>query len=100
MSKIARLNSRNCTSGTATMEKSKWQAFLESALETTEYEIACDECYDLLDGYVDMLLENSSAVDIMPAVEQHLKQCNCCAAELEALLIMLDKAVPREEEQQ
>jgi hypothetical protein len=32
----------------------------------------------------------------MPAVEQHLKQCNCCAAELEAMLVMLDRALPQE----
>ena len=78
------------------MEKTKWQAFIEAILETAEDEIACEECFELLDSYVDLLLENPNAVDIMPAVEQHLKQCNCCTAELEAMLIMLDKALPQE----
>ena len=81
------------------MEKSKWQAFIEAVLETAENEIACEECFELLDSYADLLLENPKAAEIMPAVEQHLKQCNCCGAELEAMLIMLDKAVPQEEGQ-
>ena len=81
------------------MEKSKWQAFIEAVLETAENEIACEECFELLDSYVDLLLENPDAAEIMPAVEQHLKQCNCCVAELEAMLIMLDKAVPHSAQQ-
>ena len=81
------------------MEKSKWQAFLEAVFETAENEIACEECFELLDSYVDLLLENPNAVEIMPAVEQHLKQCNCCVAELEAMLIMLDRAIPHKDGQ-
>ena len=79
------------------MEKTKWQAFIEAVLETAEDEIACEECFGLLDSYVDLLLKNPNAAKIMPAVEQHLKQCNCCVAELEAMLIMLDKAVPQDQ---
>ena len=79
------------------MGKTKWQVFIEAILETAEDEIACEDCFELLDSYVDLLLENPIAADIMPAVEHHMKQCNCCAAELEAMLIMLDKALPQEE---
>ncbi|GAB4441429.1 MAG: hypothetical protein Kow0031_23460 [Anaerolineae bacterium] len=79
------------------MTKSKWQALLESALETKEYEISCQECHDVIDMYVDLLLEQANPADVMPAVEQHIKQCNCCAGELEAILIMLDEAIPKED---
>lgn len=91
-----RLNNRKCTPDVTKMGKSKWQALLESALETNEYEISCQECHDVIDMYVDLLLDNANPSDVMPAVEQHLKQCNCCAGELEAILIMLDQAIPKE----
>jgi len=92
-----RLNDRDCASGMLKMTKTKWQSLLEAALETEEYEISCQECHDVLDMYVDLLLDNANPSEVMPAVEQHLKQCHCCAGEMEAILIMLDKAVPRED---
>ena len=79
------------------MNKPKWQILLESAFQTEEYEISCRECHDVIDMYVDLLLENANPTEIMPTVEQHLKQCNCCAGEMEAILIILDKAIPKEE---
>lgn len=75
------------------MAKTTWQALLRAALETEEYEIGCEECYDVLDMYAEVLLAEGNPARVMPTVEQHLKQCNCCAAELEALMIMLNKAV-------
>jgi hypothetical protein len=79
------------------MSKTKWQTLLESAIHTEEYEIGCEECYDVLDMYVDLLLDQSDPSEVMPAVKQHLSQCKCCAGELEAILIMLDNVVPRAE---
>jgi hypothetical protein len=78
---------------------SRWQSLLQSILETEEYEIDCRECFDLLDTYAELLLEGDNSDEIMPTVKQHLKQCNCCVNELEALMIMIDKAVAQEEEQ-
>ena len=78
------------------MTQAKWQKLLQAALETEDVEIGCLECEDLLDRYVDLLLENANVAELMPAVEQHLKQCRCCASELEALMIMVDKAIVQE----
>jgi hypothetical protein len=78
------------------MTQAKWQKLLQAALETEEIEIGCMECEDVLDMYADLLLEKGNAAEVMPAVEQHLKQCGCCASELEALMIMLDKAIVQE----
>ncbi len=75
------------------MTESKWQALLQSALETEEIEIDCEGCYEVLDMYAELLVDSGIPADVMPLVEQHLKQCRCCAGELEALMIMLDKAV-------
>ncbi len=73
------------------MAKKTWQLLLQSALETEEYEIACMECFDLLDQYADLLLEGADPSEIMPTVRQHLKHCIGCTDEFEALITMLQK---------
>ena len=80
------------------MENSTWQSLLKSALETEDIEIDCGECFDLLDMYAEFIMTEGLPEDIMPAVEQHLKQCNCCAGELKALMVMLDEAASQEED--
>ena len=71
------------------MTNSTWQALLKSALETEELEIDCQECYDLMDMYAERILDGTDTEEIMPTVKQHLKQCNCCFHEFEALMVML-----------
>jgi hypothetical protein len=78
------------------MTQAKWQMLLQAALETEETEIGCIDCEEMLDLYAELLLEKGNAAEVLPAVEQHLKQCCCCASELEALMIMLDKAIAQE----
>jgi hypothetical protein len=87
----------------ATSEQGKknnpaWQTLLKSVLETEEIEIDCQECYELLDSYAELLLTSAEPAQIMPAVEQHLKQCNCCLHELEALMIMLQEAAAKDKD--
>ena len=76
-----------------TMSDSLWQTLLKSALETEEYEISCEECFDVLDLYTDLILEGTDPDEIMPLVAQHLKQCNCCINELEAMMVMIQDAI-------
>ncbi len=73
-----------------------WQTLLKSALETEEYEISCEECFTGLDMYAELLLEGSDPNQVMPMIEQHLKQCHCCEIELEALMVMIQDAVQKE----
>ena len=75
-----------------------WQNFLKSALETEEYEIDCEECFDLLDMYAEQLFDGVDPAELLPAVKQHLKQCNCCDRELEALMVMLKDAAQQQDE--
>jgi hypothetical protein len=74
-------------------DSSLWQTLLKSVLETEEFEITCEECFNLLDLYADLLLEGADPAKLMPTVKQHLKQCNCCEGELEALMVMIQDAV-------
>lgn len=74
------------------MSQKPWQILLQSALETEVYEINCMECFDLLDEYAEFIVAGGDPREIMPAVQQHLDQCNCCTHEFEALMVMLQEA--------
>ena len=74
------------------MTNSLWQTLLKSVLETEDHEIDCEECFNLMDLYADLLLDGTDPIEIMPKVKQHLQQCNCCLSELEALIVMIQEA--------
>ena len=79
------------------MSNSLWQTLLKSALETEDYEINCQECYELLDLYAELVLGEDNPDQIMGMVKQHLNQCNCCSHEFEALMIMIRQAAEKEQ---
>ena len=74
------------------MTEKTWQTLLQSVFETEAYEINCMECFELLDEYAEFIVEGGNTDEIMPAVRQHLGQCNCCTREFEALMVMLQEA--------
>jgi hypothetical protein len=49
-------------------------------------EIACDECFEELDHFVEMTLAGKGAVEVMPLVQDHLQRCGDCREEFEAFL--------------
>lgn len=68
---------------------------LLSMLGRTEAdEYSCDEAYELLDKYADLVEKGSDASKLLPFVERHLELCDNCREELAALL-----AAIREESQ-
>ncbi|MEA2443737.1 MAG: hypothetical protein QOJ12_1029 [Thermoleophilales bacterium] len=48
-------------------------------------EIGCDECFDLIDEYVDLELEGADADARVPGMAPHLEGCPACREEYEAL---------------
>jgi hypothetical protein len=53
-------------------------------------EIGCDECYDHIDQYVDMIRAGQDPASVLPQVRDHLNQCSCCELELNALITILE----------
>jgi hypothetical protein len=51
-------------------------------------EVTCDECFDLLDPYVELELEvgPTAAEAVLPGMEAHLEGCPACREEHELLL--------------
>ncbi|MDQ3302225.1 MAG: hypothetical protein M3518_02600 [Actinomycetota bacterium] len=53
---------------------------------TSEEELACDECFEELDRFVEMELAGLDAAAAMPLVQDHLDKCGDCREEYQALL--------------
>jgi hypothetical protein len=52
-------------------------------------EMGCDECFEQVDRFADMVLEGKDAKAVLPLVQDHLDRCNDCHEEFEALLTAL-----------
>ena len=74
---------------TAELEPEKLRQFLRGIATTRLDEIACDECFDQLDCFVESTLAGKNASEAMPLVQDHLDRCHDCREEFEALLAAL-----------
>jgi len=51
-------------------------------------EIGCDECFDLLDRYVEFELAGEDADSRIPGFRAHLDGCSACREEHDSLLAL------------
>ena len=58
-------------------------------LATHQDEIACGQCFEQLDQFVEMTLAGKNAAEAMPLVQDHLERCRDCYEEFQALLAAL-----------
>jgi hypothetical protein len=49
-------------------------------------EIDCDQAFELMHQYADLVASGQDAASLLPAVHRHIKICKDCREELEALL--------------
>jgi anti-sigma factor RsiW len=54
-------------------------------LGPTEPEVGCDECFELLDQYVDLELAGEDADARLPGMRAHLQGCPACHEDYESL---------------
>jgi hypothetical protein len=57
--------------------------------ETRESEIGCDECFEQMDRFAEIEFSGSDAATAMPLVHDHLRKCEDCHEQYEALLIAI-----------
>jgi hypothetical protein len=62
---------------------------IERMLGPSGPEIGCDECFDLLDEYVELELHGRDADDAVPGMRAHLEGCPACREEHESLRALL-----------
>ena len=53
---------------------------------TEDEELGCEECFELLDEYAELLVNGEDAGHILPLVRLHLRICGDCHEELATLL--------------
>jgi hypothetical protein len=54
---------------------------LESLLGPTGPELSCDECFELLDEYVELEIAGADADASIPGMRAHLTGCPACSEE-------------------
>ncbi|HEX9118120.1 MAG TPA: hypothetical protein VGA61_18795 [Anaerolineae bacterium] len=63
--------------------------------DTRPDEIGCDECFEQLDRFAEMMLAGKKAAEALPLIQQHLDRCDDCREEFEALLAALQAGETR-----
>jgi hypothetical protein len=62
---------------------------LERLLGPTGYEVSCDECFELLDQYVELEIQGADADERIPGLRNHLHGCPACREEHDSLLALV-----------
>jgi len=68
----------------------KFVNIMRMIFNTNLEEIVCEDCYDAIDQYVDMLQAGRNAGEILPEVKNHLGICAGCDEEFKALIAILE----------
>jgi hypothetical protein len=64
---------------------------LMSMLKSTrEEELSCDEVYELIDQYAELIIKGDHAEQVMPLIKHHLDMCKDCNEEYDSLLSILN----------
>jgi hypothetical protein len=62
---------------------------LERLLGPTGYQVTCEECFELLDEYVELELAGVDADARIPGMRTHLAGCSACHEERDSLRALL-----------
>jgi hypothetical protein len=65
------------------------QRLLAALLGPAGQELTCDECFDMLDVYVEHELTGQDADRSIPGMREHLQGCPACAEEHDSLRDLL-----------
>jgi hypothetical protein len=67
---------------------------LERLLGPSGYEVSCDECFELLDQYVELEIQGADADERIPGLRNHLDGCPACREEHDSLLALVTSEHP------
>jgi hypothetical protein len=69
---------------------------VEHLVGPADPELGCEECFEVLDTYVELELAGASAAAQMPLMHAHLAGCSACRDDHDSLLalLMADQAEP------
>lgn len=72
------------------------RTLIQALLGPDEPEVGCDECFELLDQYVDLEIDGEDAAARLPRAHAHFQGCPVCRDEYESLLELAGQAGPAE----
>jgi predicted anti-sigma-YlaC factor YlaD len=58
---------------------------LDRVLGPSEFEVTCEQCFELLDEYVELELTGADADRQLPGVRTHFQGCPACREDYESL---------------
>jgi hypothetical protein len=64
---------------------------LASILGPEGPEVTCEQCFEHLDGYVELELAGADAEGAVPGMQAHLNGCPACSEDHDSLLTYLDR---------
>jgi hypothetical protein len=70
-------------------EAAELEGFSRMIAGTREVEYSCDEVYELLDQFAELVERGEDVSQLMPLVQYHMEMCMDCREEMEALLRIL-----------
>ncbi len=68
------------------LNRSDLKKLVRAVAETRETEIGCDQCFEQMDRFAEIEFSGSDAAGAMPLVHDHLRKCEDCHEQYEALL--------------
>jgi hypothetical protein len=54
-------------------------------------ELTCEDCFELLDEYVELKLAGAATEEAIPGMAAHLQGCLACREEHDSLLVLLQR---------
>ena len=67
------------------MNESDHNHALDRILGPTGFEVTCEQCFELLDQYVDLEISGAPADARLPGLRTHLEGCPACHEDYESL---------------
>jgi hypothetical protein len=62
---------------------------VEQVLGPTDFEVTCEQCFELLDQYVELEVAGADADAHLPGLRAHLAGCPACQEDHESLLALV-----------
>jgi hypothetical protein len=69
---------------------------LERLLGPNDAEVSCEQCFELLDQYVELELAGADADAEIPGLRAHLHGCSACREDHESLRALVADGPPRD----
>jgi len=66
------------------------QKLIQMVENTQEVEFSCEDVFNILDQYTELVYRGDDSAELMPLVEHHIEICPDCREEFEALLRILE----------